>query len=126
MDMSAGVEGWVGGGPAVGRGGAVVVGDERHHLGHQVLDRAELAPLAQPAGQDREEQLHLVQPGGMAGGVVGVEAGVVHNHQRVSRAMWEAPLSSTRCTCRSAGTLASNSSRKAMKLVAVLRSRSVA
>src|SRR5215217_2207423 len=40
--------------------------------------------------------------------------------------MWEEPLSSTRCTSRAAGTLASNSSRKAMKLAAVLRSRSVA
>src|SRR5918994_1984882 len=48
------------------------------------------------------------------------------NHQRVSRAMCEEPLSSTRCTSSPAGTLASRSSRKSMKLAAVLRSRSVA
>src|SRR4029453_2849665 len=40
--------------------------------------------------------------------------------------MWEEPLSSTRWTSNSAGTLASRSSRKSMKLAAVLRSRSVA
>src|SRR5215213_5675273 len=40
--------------------------------------------------------------------------------------MWEEPLSSTRWTWSPAGTLASNSSRKAMKLAEVLRSRSVA
>src|SRR4030095_3242253 len=40
--------------------------------------------------------------------------------------MCEEPLSSTRWTSSSAGTLASNASRKAMKLTAVLRSRSVA
>src|SRR5215207_9395698 len=124
--MSAGLEGSAVVGPAERRGGAVVVVDERHHLGHQVLDGAELAALEQPTGQDREEQLHLVQPGGVGGGVVGVEAGWATNHQRVSRAMCEEPLSSTRWTSSSAGTLASNASRKSMKLVAVLRSRSVA
>jgi hypothetical protein len=60
------------------RGGAVVVGDEGHHLGYQVLHGAELAALEQPAGQDREEQLHLVQPRGMGRGVVGVEPRVVN------------------------------------------------
>src|SRR4029453_656240 len=78
VGVSAGLEGPAVVGPAERRGGAVVVVDERHHLGHQVLHGAELAPLEQPTGQDREEQLPLVPPGGMAGGVVGVEAGVGH------------------------------------------------
>src|SRR4029453_17348351 len=105
--MSAGLERSAVVGPAERRGGAVVVVDERHHLGHQVLDEAELAPLEQPTGQDREEQLQLVQPGGVGGGGVRVEAGWSTNHQRVSRAMWEEPPSPTRCTWSPAGTLAS-------------------
>src|SRR4029450_1526090 len=78
VDISVGLEGSAVVGPAERFGGPVVVGDERHHLGHQVLHGGELAAPEQPSGQDREEQLYLVQPGGMAGGVVGVEAGGGH------------------------------------------------
>src|SRR3954468_3442643 len=57
-------------GPFERSGGGVVVGDEGDELGDEVGAGDEVAVLEQAAGQDREEQFDLVQPGGVRRGVV--------------------------------------------------------
>ena len=64
----------------------------------EVVAGAELAAAQQPAGEDGEEQLDLVEPAGVAGGVVDHEAGVVVQPGFGLLAMWLPPLSITRWT----------------------------
>src|SRR2546430_6695268 len=56
--------------PAERPGAFVVVVDERENFRGEVIDRGELAVADQPALQDREEQLHLVQPRRVGGSAV--------------------------------------------------------
>jgi hypothetical protein len=53
----------------------VVVDDERHDPVDQLGDRGERPTLEQPPGKDREEQLRLVQPGGVTACSEGETAG---------------------------------------------------
>ena len=63
------------GGP-VERGLGLVVGDhEQLDFGDQLLDAGEAAPSDRALGDDPKPALDLVQPGGVGGGVVHVEAG---------------------------------------------------
>ena len=64
-------------GPAEGFGGAVVGRDERGDLLDEVVAGGEVAAAEHAAGQDREEDLHHVQPVGVAGGVGHGEARVL-------------------------------------------------
>jgi hypothetical protein len=70
---SGGLQGTAVVGPAKRPGGVVVVNDKRHDPVDQLGDRGELPTLKQPPGKDREEQLRLVQPGGVTGRVVRVK-----------------------------------------------------
>src|SRR5215210_1106328 len=57
-------------GPCERLGGRVVAPDEGEQLGPEVGLRLEDAAAEEPAGEDREEQLDLVEPGGVGGGEV--------------------------------------------------------
>src|SRR5215210_6732365 len=63
-------------GPCERLGGRVVAPDEGEQLGPEVGLRLEDAAAEEPAGEDREEQLDLVEPGGVGGGEVEGPAGV--------------------------------------------------
>src|SRR4051812_23897974 len=57
-------------GPFERPGGAIVVVDEGQHLGGEVVDRGEGASAEELAGEDREPDLDLVEPGAVVRGVV--------------------------------------------------------
>ena len=57
-------------GPFEGPGGAVVVVDEGHDAGGEVIDRGEGGAPEELAGQDGEPDLDLIEPGAVGGRVV--------------------------------------------------------
>src|SRR5688572_17751325 len=57
-------------GPFEGSGGAIVVVDEGQDPGREVVDGGEGAATEELAGEDREPDFDLVEPGAMVGRVV--------------------------------------------------------
>jgi len=103
-----------------------VLGDERHDPVDQLGDRGELPTPEQPPGKDGEEQLRLVKPGGVTGRVVRVKPLVLVEPPAGRVGDVRRPVVEHQVHLEPGMALASNSSRKSMKLAAVLRSRSVA